>query len=71
MADAIEPVEAEDQALSESEIIETREWLESIDYVLQKKGPERVRTLLEHLQIHLRQQGVELPFSANTPYMNT
>ncbi|MEE2840104.1 MAG: pyruvate dehydrogenase (acetyl-transferring), homodimeric type, partial [Acidobacteriota bacterium] len=47
------------------------EWLESIDYVLQKKGPERVRTLLEHLQIHLRQQGVELPFSANTPYMNT
>ncbi len=71
MADAIEPVEAEDQALSESEIIETREWLESIDYVLQKKGPERVRTLLEHLQIHLRQQGVELHFSANTPYMNT
>ena len=71
MADAIEPVETEDQALSESEIIETREWLESIDYVLQKKGPERVRTLLEHLQIHLRQQGVELPFSANTPYMNT
>ena len=71
MADAMKPVETEDRELSESEIIETREWLESIDYVLQKKGPERVRTLLEHLQIHLRQQGVELPFSANTPYMNT
>ncbi len=71
MADAMKPVETENWELSESEIIETREWLESIDYVLQKKGPERVRTLLEHLQIHLRKEGVELPFSANTPYMNT
>ena len=71
MADAIDPVDSEDRERSESEIIETREWMESIDYVLQTQGPERVRTLLEHLQIHLRQQGVELPFSANTPYINT
>jgi pyruvate dehydrogenase E1 component len=71
MADAIDSVDIEEQGLSESDVLETREWLESIDYVLQNKGPERVRTLLEHLQIHLRQQGMELPFSANTPYMNT
>ena len=71
MADATDPVDAVDRELSESEFAETREWLESIDYVLEAKGPERVRTLLEHLQIHLKQQGVELPFSANTPYINT
>jgi pyruvate dehydrogenase E1 component len=71
MADAINPVDSEEGERSESEFIEIREWLESIEYVLQTQGPERVRTLLEHLQIHLRRQGVELPFSANTPYMNT
>ena len=71
MADATDPVDAVERELSESELAETREWLESIDYVLETKGPERVRTLLEHLQIHLKQQGVELPFSANTPYINT
>ena len=71
MVDAIDPVDNEDRGRSESEAIETREWLESIDYVLQEKGPERVLTLLEQLQIHLRKKGLELPFSANTPYMNT
>ncbi|MDA2935036.1 pyruvate dehydrogenase (acetyl-transferring), homodimeric type [Acidobacteria bacterium AH-259-D05] len=70
MADTVDHFQ-HDPELSESETIEVREWLESIDYVLQAKGPERVRTLLEHLQTHLRQQGVELPFSANTPYINT
>ena len=71
MVDAIDPVDNEDRGRSESEAIETREWLESIDYVLQEKGPERVLTLLEQLQIHLRKKGLDLPFSANTPYMNT
>ncbi|MEE8349992.1 MAG: pyruvate dehydrogenase (acetyl-transferring), homodimeric type [Acidobacteriota bacterium] len=71
MADAIDPVDSEDRGTSDSDSTEVQEWLESIDYVLQTKGPERVRTLLEHLQIHLRREGVELPFSANTPYINT
>ena len=51
--------------------MEIREWLESLDYVLQEGGPERVRQLLAQLQIHAQRQGVELPFSANTPYVNT
>jgi pyruvate dehydrogenase E1 component len=51
--------------------IETREWLESLDYVLQDGGPERVQYLLEQLNIHAYQTGVRLPFSANTPYINT
>ena len=53
------------------EAIENREWLDSLDYVLAAEGPDRVRHLLRHLTIHARVNGVEIPFTANTPYVNT
>jgi pyruvate dehydrogenase E1 component len=56
---------------SELEAVETKEWLESLDYVLQRGGSERVKRLLHELDLHARQAGVELPFTANTPYVNT
>ncbi len=55
----------------EANDVEIKEWLESLDYVIKQGGPERVQTLLERLQIHARQAGVEIPFTANTPYINT
>ena len=71
MADTADRFGSLDEQFSEWEAMETREWLESLDYVLQEGGPERVRQLLAQLQIHAQRQGVELPFSANTPYVNT
>ncbi|MBI1880360.1 MAG: pyruvate dehydrogenase (acetyl-transferring), homodimeric type, partial [Chloroflexi bacterium] len=59
------------QEILELEAIETQEWLESMDYVLQHGGPERVQYLLEQLQLHAYENGVRLPFSANTPFINT
>jgi pyruvate dehydrogenase E1 component len=50
---------------------ETAEWLESLDYVLERKGPERVQQLLEALEASALRNGVELPFTATTPYINT
>jgi len=50
---------------------ERREWLESLDYVLQSGGPIKVARLLRELSDHATQSGVKLPFSANTPYINT
>jgi pyruvate dehydrogenase E1 component len=58
-----------DQA--ELDATETREWLDSLDYVLQSGGPAKVQRLLRELSIHARQSGVKIPFSANTPYINT
>ncbi|MEW6751342.1 MAG: pyruvate dehydrogenase (acetyl-transferring), homodimeric type, partial [Candidatus Latescibacterota bacterium] len=55
----------------EVQATETREWLESLDWVLVHEGPERVRQLLDQLQNHARQQGVSIPFASNTPYINT
>ena len=60
-----------DRDITELEALETKEWLNSLDYVLQTGGAERVRRLLHDLQVHAQQAGVVLPFSANTPYINT
>jgi pyruvate dehydrogenase E1 component len=51
--------------------LETREWLYSLDYVLENGGPERVKELLQQLQIRAHKAGIEIPFTANTPYINT
>ena len=56
---------------AELNALETREWLDSLDYVLQSGGPAKVARLLRELTIHARQNGVKLPFTANTPYINT
>jgi pyruvate dehydrogenase E1 component len=53
------------------EQIETQEWLDSLDYVLQTSGLEQVRHLLQKLEIHAQQAGVKIPFAATTPYINT
>ncbi len=50
---------------------ELKEWLESLEYVLQSGGPERVKELLHNLDTYAHESGVELPFTANTPYINT
>ena len=53
------------------EALETQEWLESLDDVLKSGGPERVKSLLQQLQMHAQQAGVSLPYSATTPFLNT
>jgi pyruvate dehydrogenase E1 component len=54
------------------EVLETREWLDSLDYVLSKGGPDRAGRLLQQLALHARRQaGLNLPFTATTPYQNT
>jgi pyruvate dehydrogenase E1 component len=50
---------------------ETQEWLESLDYILRTKGPERVRYLLMELEDKAQRDGVEMPVAMNTPYINT
>jgi pyruvate dehydrogenase E1 component len=56
---------------SEIEALEQREWLESLDYVIQQGDRGRVQRLLSALRQHARVAGLALPFSAVTPYVNT
>ena len=53
------------------EVVETREWLDSLDYVLQNEGAERAGRLLQELELHTAQSGYRMPFTATTPYTNT
>src|SRR4051812_16944213 len=56
---------------SELEAIETREWRESLEYVIQQGDRDRVQRLLGMLRHHARMAGVSLPFTAVTPYVNS
>src|ERR1700757_3112310 len=54
------------------EVLETREWLHALDYVLSKGGLDRAGRLLQQLALHARRAaGLNLPFTATTPYQNT
>jgi len=53
------------------EDVEIQEWLESLDSVLESSGPEVAAEILERLRAHATVNGIDLPFSANTPYANT
>jgi len=66
-------VEAFNESQHDDELIEveTREWLESLDYVLKHGDHDRVVNLLRNLQIRAHSAGIEMPFTANTPYTNT
>ena len=50
---------------------ETREWLEALDGIIVREGPERAHWLIEQLIDRARRSGAYLPFSANTAYVNT
>ncbi|MFQ6021905.1 MAG: pyruvate dehydrogenase (acetyl-transferring), homodimeric type [Acidiferrobacterales bacterium] len=51
--------------------LETREWLDALEAVLEHEGIERAHFLLEQLVDKARRSGAYLPYSANTAYLNT
>ncbi|TVQ93754.1 MAG: pyruvate dehydrogenase (acetyl-transferring), homodimeric type [Chromatiaceae bacterium] len=51
--------------------LETQEWLDSLDAVLENEGVERAHYLLERLIDKARRSGAYLPYSAKTAYVNT
>ena len=50
---------------------ETEEWLDSLDGVLEIEGAERAHYLLDRVVDEARRRGAPVPFSPNTPYVNT
>ena len=58
-------------AANDTDALETREWLDALSAVIAQEGPQRAHFLLEHLLEHGRQNSIDLPFSANTGYVNT
>ena len=48
--------------------IETKEWLEALDAIVENEGPERATFILRKLLDHARAQRVPMPPVLNTPY---
>ena len=50
---------------------ELDEWFDSLDDVLHRHGPDGIRQLMQLMQERVYQRGVAMPFTANTPYINS
>ena len=51
--------------------LETQEWLDALESVIDREGTERAHFLLERLIDKSRRSGANLPYNANTEYVNT
>ncbi len=59
------------QTMQDIDSQETQEWVESLDAVIEQEGIKRAHYLLEKLIDTARLNGANLPYSANTAYINT
>ncbi len=59
------------QAANDPDVMETQEWLDALEAVLDNEGPERAHYLLERMVDLARRRGAHIPFSSNTAYVNT
>ncbi len=57
--------------VNSDEELETQEWLDALEAVLDREGPQRAHYLLERLIDLARRSGAHIPFSPNTAYVNT
>ncbi|WP_298449203.1 pyruvate dehydrogenase (acetyl-transferring), homodimeric type [uncultured Marinobacter sp.] len=51
--------------------IETSEWLDALESLMENEGIERVKYILERLSERASRDGTELPYSITTPFRNT
>src|SRR3989442_7612304 len=58
-------------AANDPDALETQEWLDALEAVLEREGPERAHYLLEKLIDKARRSGAYILFSPNTAYINT
>jgi len=51
--------------------LETQDWIDSINALIDEKGAERTHFIIEKLIDYSRRSGVQIPFSPHTEYLNT
>jgi hypothetical protein len=58
-------------ALADTDAQETQEWLDALSSVVSQEGTDRAHFLIEKLIEAGREEGIDIPYSANTQYINT
>jgi pyruvate dehydrogenase E1 component len=66
-----QPERADGVSAVDADPTETREWLDSLRYVITSRGGDRAAYLLHAIEQEAYRLGVAIPFSATTPYINT
>ena len=59
------------QAANDPDTLETQEWLDALEAVIEHEGTERAHYLMERMVDLARRRGAHIPFSSNTAYVNT
>ena len=57
--------------IDDQDTIETSEWIDSLDAVMETQGNERAHFLIEALIDRARRTGIHIPYQGNTAYLNT
>lgn len=57
--------------LEDVDPVETREWIDAIDAVIDREGHVRAHFLIESVITEAREKGNNIPYSATTEYINT
>ena len=57
--------------IEDADALETQEWIDALESVIEREGVDRAHFLLEQLVDKARRSGAFLPYSANTAYVNT
>src|SRR3954471_1676139 len=58
-------------AANDPDSLETQEWLDALEAVLEREGPDRAHFLLERLVEKARRSGAYIPFNVTSAYINT
>ncbi|GGI20566.1 pyruvate dehydrogenase (acetyl-transferring), homodimeric type [Oxalicibacterium faecigallinarum] len=59
------------QAANDPDVMETQEWLDALEAVIENEGPDRAHYLVERMIDLARRRGSHIPFSPTTAYVNT
>ncbi len=62
---------ADDAKRVDVDPVETEEWVQALEAVIERDGPERAHFLIESLVEKARRSGAYLPYNATTAYLNT
>src|SRR5690606_21297915 len=60
-----------EQAMQDLDPIETQEWLDALEAVLDREGEERAKYLMTCMGELSSRTGTQLPYAIATPYRNT
>jgi len=56
---------------SDNDPVETEEWVQAINSVIETAGVERAQYILQRMSSKVTETGAQIPYSINTPYRNT